>query len=60
MRHYLVAVTVGQTSGPMGTLQLFDLRNKLIATRLPLKDVRLSSLSQRSSDAAMWTCGPST
>ena len=42
VKHYLVAVTKGQASslssgGPL--LQVYDLRNKLIAASVPLKEV---------------------
>jgi len=42
-RHYLIAVTQSLTSAVSSTthsLQAYDLRNKLIATSLPLREVQ--------------------
>lgn len=46
VRHFLVAVTRGQASAA-ASLQIFDLRNKLIACTLPLKEVGTTNLFQR-------------
>lgn len=46
VRHHLVAVTSGQANAPPSSgrsLQIFDLKNKLIATSLQLREASLPS-----------------